>query len=68
MNQSVAPEILRKPLPPELLTALRQQFAERVSVGEAVCAHHGRDESSYDPMPPDAVVFAHSTEEVAAAV
>lgn len=68
MNQSVAPEILRTPLPSELLAALRQQFAERVSVGEAVRAHHGRDESSYDPMPPDAVVFAHSTEEVAAAV
>jgi len=30
--------------------------------------HHGRDESSYDPMLPDAVVFAHSTDEVAAAV
>jgi D-lactate dehydrogenase (cytochrome) len=30
--------------------------------------HHGRDESSYDPMLPDAVVFAHSTEEVANAV
>jgi D-lactate dehydrogenase (cytochrome) len=30
--------------------------------------HHGRDESSYDPMLPDAVVFAHSTEEVAAFV
>jgi D-lactate dehydrogenase (cytochrome) len=30
--------------------------------------HHGRDESSYDPMLPDAVVFAHSTAEVAKAV
>jgi D-lactate dehydrogenase (cytochrome) len=30
--------------------------------------HHGRDESSYDPMLPDAVVFAHSSAEVAKAV
>jgi D-lactate dehydrogenase (cytochrome) len=37
-------------------------------MAQAICAHHGRDESSYDPMPPDAVLFAHTTEEVAAAV
>ncbi len=37
-------------------------------MAQAIRDHHGRDESSYDPMPPDAVVFAHSTEEVAAAV
>jgi D-lactate dehydrogenase (cytochrome) len=30
--------------------------------------HHGRDESSYDPMLPDAVIFAQSTDDVAAAV
>ncbi|MGO4610888.1 FAD-binding oxidoreductase, partial [Variovorax sp. 2RAF20] len=27
--------------------------------------HHGRDESPFPPALPDAVVFAHSTEEVA---
>ena len=30
--------------------------------------HHGRDESPYAPLPPDAVVFAESTDDVAAAV
>ena len=68
MNQAVASQVLRKALPAELLAALRQQFDTRVSVSQAVRAHHGRDESSYDPMLPDAVVFAHSTAEVAAVV
>ena len=30
--------------------------------------HHGRDESPYAPIPPDAVVFAESTDDVAAVV
>jgi len=30
--------------------------------------HHGRDESPFPATPPEAVVFAHTTEEVAAAV
>jgi len=57
----------RRPLPPALIDGLQALFGERFTRNAAVCAHHGRDESSYDPMPPDAVVFAHSTEEVAAA-
>jgi D-lactate dehydrogenase (cytochrome) len=59
---------LKKPLPDALLTALAAVFEERLSTTQAMREHHGRDESSYDPMLPDAVVFAHSTEEVAAAV
>ncbi len=53
-------------LPPALLDALRARFGERCSVGEAVRLQHGRDESSFAPVPPDAVVFALSTDEVAA--
>lgn len=68
MNQITFPDALRKPLAPALLAGLQQLFGDRLSLSQAVRAHHGRDESSYDPMPPDAVVFAHSTEEVAAAV
>jgi D-lactate dehydrogenase (cytochrome) len=34
----------------------------------AVRQHHGKDESSYDIPPPDAVVFAESTKDVADAV
>ena len=60
--------VSRQPLPAALTSALSLIFADRYSTSEAMRAHHGRDESSYDPMLPDAVVFAHSTEEVAAIV
>ncbi|MFX5603085.1 FAD-binding protein, partial [Acinetobacter baumannii] len=60
------PGLVRKPIPPVMLDALRARFGDRISTTEAVRAHHGRDESAYDPMLPDAVVFAQTTEEVAA--
>ena len=59
---------LRRPFPDALLTALKHHFGERVSTAQAVRDHHGRDESAYDPQPPDAVVYAHSTEEVSTIV
>jgi D-lactate dehydrogenase (cytochrome) len=68
MNHPAQLAALKKPFPDALLTALKAIFAERVTTAQAMRDHHGRDESSYDPMPPDAVVFAHSTEEVAQAV
>ncbi|RJG07138.1 FAD-binding protein [Noviherbaspirillum cavernae] len=68
MNQPVQPAALRKPLSDALLAELKLLFDDRLSTAHAVREHHGRDESSYDPMLPDAVVFAQSTEEVAAAV
>src|SRR3569623_3246691 len=68
MNHPVQLAAIKRPVPESLLTALRSMVGERLSVAQAMRDHHGRDESSYDPMPPDAVVFAHSTEEVAAAV
>lgn len=42
--------------------------AARVSTAPAVCEHHGRDESYHPAMPPDAVVFCRTTDEVAAVV
>lgn len=54
----------RRPFAPELFAALASAFGQRVSTAEAVRAHHGRDESPFDPQPPDAVVFAESTEDV----
>ncbi|MGN6262246.1 MAG: FAD-binding oxidoreductase [Ralstonia sp.] len=67
MNHPAPPsQCIRKPIPPAMLDALRTRFADRISTSEAVRAHHGRDESAYDPMLPDAVVFAQTTEEVAA--
>ena len=58
----------RRPLPEAMLAALRQRFGDRCSTAAAVCAQHGRDESTYPVMPPDAVVFCESTEDVAAVV
>lgn len=65
MNAPQSPESLRRPVPSACLEALRARFADRLSVAHAVREHHGRDESPYPPMLPDAVVFALTTEEVA---
>ena len=58
----------RAPFPPALAQALAARFGERFSIGEAIRAHHGRDESAHPPAPPDAVVYPLTTEEVAEAV
>src|SRR5204863_195452 len=55
----------RVPLNTALLAALRQRLGDRLSTSAAVCAQHGKDESYHAPHAPDAVAFAHSTEEVA---
>ncbi|SPE25876.1 putative glycolate, D-lactate, or L-lactate dehydrogenase, FAD-linked subunit [Burkholderiales bacterium] len=55
-------------LPATFTAELAQRFGERFATGAAVRDHHGRDESAFAPMPPDAVVFVESTEEVAALV
>src|SRR5205807_3073596 len=58
----------RVPLNPALLASLQQRLGDRLSTSAAVCAQHGKDESYHTPHAPDAVAFAHSTEEVAALV
>jgi D-lactate dehydrogenase (cytochrome) len=58
----------RRPVPAEMIAALKARFGERCSTVQAVCEQHGRDESPFEVPPPDAVVFAESTEEVADAV
>jgi D-lactate dehydrogenase (cytochrome) len=68
VTQSIAPAGVRKPFPQPLLTALKAAFGQRVTTSEAVRAHHGRDESMFDPQLPDAVVYAHTTDEVAVIV
>ncbi|MGB4347492.1 MAG: FAD-linked oxidase C-terminal domain-containing protein [Burkholderiaceae bacterium] len=68
MNHPAQLAAIKRPLPDVFLAALQGLFGARLSTTQAMREHHGRDESSYDPMLPDAVVFAHSTEEVAAAV
>ena len=56
---------VRRPLPPDLVDTLTGRFGSRFSTAEAVRLHHGKDESSHPPLPPDGVVFAESTAEVA---
>ena len=68
MNHPASLASLKKPLPDVLIAALQALFIDRFSMTQAMREHHGRDESSYDPMLPDAVVFAQTTEEVAEAV
>jgi D-lactate dehydrogenase (cytochrome) len=50
------------------LEALAARFGDRCHVGEAMLAQHGASEAHHAPMPPDAVVFAHSTDEVVSLV
>ena len=56
------------PLPTALHEELKNRFAQRYTTGESACLQHGRDESVHRPAPPDAVVLAESTEEVASVV
>jgi len=73
MNASLPGDHLRpvvqpRPVPAALIDALRQRFGSCFSVAQAVREQHGRDESSFSVPPPDAVVFAESTQDVSDAV
>ncbi|NIE57320.1 MULTISPECIES: FAD-linked oxidase C-terminal domain-containing protein [unclassified Burkholderia] len=58
-----------RPLPEQMLEELKLRFGAQVSTAAAVCEQHGRDESPFvDVAPPQAVVFAHSTQDVVDAV
>ena len=63
-----ASALRRVPPDASMLVSLRRLLGDRLSTSPAVCAHHGKDESYHAPHAPDAVAFAHSTEEVAAIV
>jgi D-lactate dehydrogenase (cytochrome) len=64
MTASASPRIDANPV----IDLLKQRFGERLSTAAAVREQHGKDESYHTPAPPDAVVFARSTEEVAEVV
>jgi D-lactate dehydrogenase (cytochrome) len=68
MNAPVDYARLRRPAPSEMIEALKAHFGTRLSLALAVREQHGRDESPFDVPPPDAVVFAESTDDVAFAV
>ncbi len=55
-------------LPPDLAEALESRFGDRFSRSAAIRMEHGRSEAHFAPMPPDAVVYALSTDEVVAVV
>jgi D-lactate dehydrogenase (cytochrome) len=63
MNKMSAPRNLAL-----AVAQIRELVGDRVTTGMAVRQHHGTDASWHPPLPPDAVVYAHSTEEVSAIV
>ena len=52
----------------DVILTLQAQFRDRCSVNRDVRDRHGRGESWHPSVAPDAVVFPHTTEEVAAIV
>ena len=52
----------------QLITQLKELFGERCALGQAIRDQHGKDVSFHPTCPPDAVVFAKSTQDVAAVV
>jgi D-lactate dehydrogenase (cytochrome) len=52
----------------DALLSRLEAAAARVSTNKHVCDRHGDDESHHKSVPPQAVVYAHSTEEVQAVV
>ncbi|WP_455927790.1 FAD-binding oxidoreductase [Pseudomonas capeferrum] len=54
------------PLPQSLLDELSQLLGNRFSTSASVREHHGSDISALDPMPPDAVAYANSLDDIVA--
>ena len=62
------PALSLRAVPDAFMDALRTRFGAQCSTALAVRQQHGRDESAFEAPPPSAVVFAHSTQDVADAV
>ncbi len=58
----------RAPMAAGAIDSLKARFGEALQTGEAIRAQHGATEGFAEPMPPDAVLFARSTADVADAV
>ena len=58
------PEAVKSAFDDELLDVLRQIVGDRVTTAAAIRKQHGKDESFHACAPPDAVVFAQTTDEV----
>ncbi len=55
-------------LPPDCLAALQHLLGDRLVTSQAVRDHHGRDESIFPTMAPQAVAFVRTVDEVVAVV
>jgi D-lactate dehydrogenase (cytochrome) len=65
---SLMPSLAERAIAPAFLEQLQARFGAQCSTAMVVREQHGRDESAMQAPPPVAVVFAQSTEDVAAAV
>jgi D-lactate dehydrogenase (cytochrome) len=68
MPAHLLPQLDPRPVPAEMVEALKARFGERCSTALAVREQHGRDESPFDVPPPEVVVYCESTDDVAAVV
>ena len=50
----------------QAIATLKQQFGERLSTSQAIRQQHGHNTTSISNQPPDAVIFAKTTDEVSA--
>lgn len=57
--------LLPRAISPDFLAALTARFGTQCSTAQAVREQHGRDEGAIQAPPPAAVVYAHSTQDVA---
>ena len=64
----MAAELAYAPVTDKLSDELHGIVGDRLSTAVAVREHHGNGEDYFDAAPPDAVIFAQSTEEVSAIV
>ena len=68
LDYPLAPHAPARAIPLGLLADLQTRFGAQCSVAMAVREQHGCDESAFTVAPPDAVVFAESTQDVVDAV
>ena len=65
---NLRPAVTERAAPRAMLDAMQARFGAQYSAAMVVREQHGRDESAFTVPPPSAVVFAHSTLDVADAV
>lgn len=61
---AIAETVSRVPVDPSFILTLGGRFGDRVQTGDAVRRQHGTSEAHFDPVLPDAVVYARSTDDV----